>query len=215
VEYAIGYASGTAADRPLPSTLAPTGAEHQLTFGYGITDRIAPLVSLRLLQPTNGGGAAQATAHVGARFALLNPESRLRLSVATVMFREFAGDLGAYARTAVSYDLENLRLAANVHLEHVFASGRDAVDVLVLGGASYRVLDALRVGVEYVGQDLEEMGGDSEGAVSPEGGAHHYVGPNVSVPLLRGNLQLAAGAAVGLGEHSQPLVGRLAMLMTF
>jgi hypothetical protein len=213
VEYALGYASGTAADRPLPSTLAPTGAQHALTFSYGLTDRIAPVASIRLLQPTNGGGGpAKATGNVGARFLLTDPEgSRFRLAVATIVFREFEGDAGAYARVAASYDIGKLRLAANVHLEHVFADQRDAVDVLALAGVSYKVLEPLRVGVEYVGQDLEGMADDEEA----EGGAHHYVGPSVAVVLMRDRLQLTAGLAAGLGEQAQPMVGRVGALMTF
>ena len=65
---------------------------------------------------------------------------------------------------AASYDLGRLRLATNVHAERAFASGRDNVDVLLLAGASYRVLDEIRIGVEYVGQDLEEALDDEGGA---------------------------------------------------
>lgn len=212
VEYALGYASGSAADRPLPTTVAPTGAQHALTFNYGLTNRIAPLASIRVLQPTNGGGSVQATGNVGARFLITDPDStRFRLAVATVVFREFEGDAGAYARVAASYDIGKLRLAANVHLEHVFADDRDAVDVLALAGVSYKVLDPLRVGVEYVGQDLEGMADDEEA----EGGAHHYVGPSIAIDLMRDKLQLTAAVAAGLGEQAQPLVGRVAALMTF
>jgi hypothetical protein len=213
LEYTLGYGSGTAADRPLPSTVAATGAEHALTLGYGVTSRIAPSASLRLLQPVRGGGAAQATANAGARFQITDPEStHLRSTLSTMLFREFEGSFGAYARIALSYDIERLRLAANVHFERVFASGRDPVDVLVLGGASYRLFSALRVGVEYVGQDLEEAI-DSED--SAEGGAHHYIGPSAALSLLSEKLQISAGAAAGLGVKSQSLVGRMAILMTF
>ena len=212
--YSLGYASGTAADRPLPSTLAPTGAEHALTLGYGITNRIAPSVSIRLLQPTNGEGSAQVTGNAGFRFAITDPQSTgVRLTLATVVFREFEGAMGASARAAMSYDvIKKLRLAANLHLEHVFAGDRDAVDVLVLAGASYEVLPVLRVGVEYVGQDLEGVADEEDEA---EGGAHHYVGPSVALSLIGEKLQLVAGGAVGLGSQSQPMVGRLAALMTF
>jgi hypothetical protein len=212
VEYALGYASGTAADRPLPSTLAPTGAQHALTFSYGLTNRIAPLASIRFLQPTNGGGSVQATGTIGAVFLLTDPEgSRFRLAVATVLFREFESHAGAYARLAASYDFGKLRVAANVHLERVFADERDAVDVLGLAGVSYKLLDPLRVGIEYVGQDLEGMADDEEA----EGGAHHYAGPTLAIDLLHERLQLTASVAAGLGDQAQPLVGRVAALMTF
>jgi hypothetical protein len=133
------------------------------------------------------------------------------VTLATVLFREFGGSLGAYARAAASYDIQRLRVAANLHVERVFASDRDALDVLMMAGASYKTLDMLRVGVEYVGQDLEGSFEQDEA----EGGAHHYVGPNLALELIGDQLQLVASSAVGLGARAQPLVGRLAMLMTF
>jgi hypothetical protein len=133
------------------------------------------------------------------------------VALATVLFREFEGSLGASARAVASYDIQRLRIAANLHLERVFASDRDAVDVLVMAGASYKMLKILRVGVEYVGQDLEGAFEDDEA----EGGAHHYVGPNLALALLADQLQIVAAGAAGIGTRAQPMVGRLAMLMTF
>ena len=212
VEYRLGYGSGAAADRPLPAASAPRGVEQAVTLGYGLTERLAPVLSLRVLRPIGGGASARATGSAGARFQLTDPQrDRLRVAVATVVFREFDGQLGVYARAAASYDMAGLRLAANLHLERVFAGGRDAVDVLAIAGASYQMLQPLRVGVEYVGQDLEGSIEDGEA----EGGARHYVGPDVALALDHDRLQVVLGGAVGVGRKAQPVVGRLTALVTF
>ena len=212
LEYRIGLASGVAADRPLPSTVAASGAEHALTLGYGVTDRIAPFAQVSVLEPATGSGNPLATGRVGARFQLTRPDRNFRMTVATAAFRDFDGTFGGYARLAASYDIERLRIAGNLHAEHAFHQGRDPVDVLVLAGASYRVLDEFRVGIEYVGQDLEEAFDDQTQA---EGGARNFVGPNVALDVVHDVVQLVAGAAVGVDRKSPPVVGSLAMLMTF
>jgi hypothetical protein len=209
VEYRLGLASGVAADRPLPSTVAVGGVEQGATFAYGVTDRFTPFVSIRVLDP-EARPDMQVSGSAGARLQLTRPDSHARLALAGAAFREFEGGFGGYLRVAASYDIDRLRLAANVHGEHVFQPGRDALDVLVFAGASYKVMNELRFGVEYVGQDLEET---FDGGA--EGGARHYLGPNISVDLIRDQLQLVAIAARGINGHSPPLMGTLAALVTF
>jgi len=209
IEYRLGLASGVAADRPLPATVAVGGIEQAATVGYGVTGRFAPFASIRVLDP-EGRPDMQVSGSAGARLQLTRPDGRARLTLAGAGFREFGGGFGGYLRVAGSYDIDRLRLAANVHGEHVFQAGRDALDVLVFAGASYKVLDALRFGVEYVGQDLEESF-DS----GPEGGARHYVGPDISVDLIRDQLQLVAIAARGLNGRTPPVMGTVAALTTF
>ncbi|HWW53833.1 MAG TPA: hypothetical protein VNY84_08685 [Acidimicrobiales bacterium] len=120
------------------------------------------------------------------------------------------GDNGAWLAVAFSGDIQRLRLAATIHGEHIFAEGRDGVDVMVNAGASYRVVGALRAGVEYVGQDLEE-------SLSPaaESGARHFIGPTASLQLLHDRLTLAAGPAIGLSALSPRLLGRFTMSYGF
>jgi hypothetical protein len=210
LEYRLGLASGVAADRPLPARLAVPGVEHAATLNYGVTDRIAPLVTVMMLEPTDHNARPQGTASFGARWQLTNLDSRFRLTLATVFFREFEGGLGAYGRFAASYDVGRLRLAMNFHGEHVFQPGRDGLDVMVLAGASYHVLDPLRFGVEYVGQDLEET--FNAGA---EGGARHFVGLDVALDVVGDQVQLVLAGARGFDRESPPLMGTLAALMTF
>jgi hypothetical protein len=121
------------------------------------------------------------------------------------------GDSGAWAQVAFSQDFVNrVRLAATVHVEHVFADGRDPLDLMIQAGASARVVAGFRLGVEYVGQDLEE-------AVAPaaEGGIRHFVGPTASLQLLRDRLTLVAGPSFGLSHLSPELLGRVAASFGF
>jgi hypothetical protein len=120
------------------------------------------------------------------------------------------GDNGAWMQVAVSGDIKRLRLAGAVHGEHVFADGRDAVDVMVQAGVSYRIISVFRAGVEYVGQDLEET--FDAGA---EGGARHFVGPTASAQLLRDRLTISAGPSFGLSDLSPRVLARMAVAYAF
>jgi hypothetical protein len=185
---------------------------HELTIDYGVSERVAPFVSVRALQPTSSAKDGGVGAAAGARWQLTNPKGPFRLTLAGVGFREVEGSFGTYARLAASYDIDRLRIAANVHIERVFATGRDPVDVLMLAGMSYRVMNEMRLGVEYVGQDLEESFGDDEGA---EGGARHYLGPSLALNLMSDRLQLVAGVGMGLVAHASGTMGRIGTLMMF
>src|SRR4029077_9152672 len=88
--------------------------------------------------------------------------------------RELEGANGGWARLALQRDIERLRLGALVHAEHVFLTGGDPADILVMAGASYAVGGPVRAGLEYVAQDLEESFGDQA-----EGGSRHFVSPQI------------------------------------
>jgi hypothetical protein len=123
------------------------------------------------------------------------------------------GDNGMWFQAAVSGDLGRLRLVGNVHAEHVFADGRDPLDVMVNLGAAYRVIGGFRAGVEWVGQDLEET--FSPGA---EGGARMFFGPMASEQLLDNRLTLALGPALGLSQatgEAPNFVGRFSAAYGF
>ena len=120
------------------------------------------------------------------------------------------GDNGAWAQAAFSTDVQRLRLATTLHAEHIFADGRDGVDVLAELGASYRVVSDVRLGVEYVGQDLEES--FDAGA---EGGARHFIGPVASWQLLERRLSIVGGPSIGLSSRSPAYVGRLGLSYGF
>ncbi len=121
------------------------------------------------------------------------------------------GDSGAWGQIAFSQDFINrIRLAATVHVEHIFADGRDPLDVMVEAGVSARIVAGFRLGAEYVGQDLEE-------SIDPgaEGGPRHFIGPIASLQLLRDRLTLVGGPSFGLNVRSPEALGRVAAAFGF
>jgi hypothetical protein len=120
------------------------------------------------------------------------------------------GDNGAFIQGAISSDVGPVRLAGTLHGEHIFAAGRDPLDVMVDLGASYRIAGTFRAGLEYVGQDLEET--FSPGA---EGGARHFFGPIASLQLLGDRLTFVAGPSVGLSRISPDFVARAGAALGF
>jgi hypothetical protein len=120
------------------------------------------------------------------------------------------GDSGAWIQASFSQDISRVRLAATVHGEHVFATGRDPLDIMVQAGTSVRIVGGFRLGAEYVGQDLEE-------SIDPgaEGGARHFVGPTASLQLLRDRLSIVAGPSFGLSALSPKVLGRAGVAVGF
>jgi hypothetical protein len=182
---------------------------------------LLPHVSVMALGQTGvagDGSSPNVGALAGLRFQLLPSSIESVHLVASVGYLREAwtvpgqgsGNNGAWAQAAVTGDINRFRFGATVHGEHVFAEGRDAVDLMVQLGATVRVIDAFRVGVEYVGQDLEEIGGDEA-----EAGARHFLGPTASVRLLSDRLTLTGGPSVGLSASSPKVLGRLAISYGF
>lgn len=204
--YSFGLGSGVAASRPLPANITTAGASHTVGAAYGVTDRFAPFAGV------STDIAAGATVSAGARVQLTDPLSAFRFGLAGAAFREGKGGaLGLWARAIGSYDFGRVRVAGNLHLERVFVSGRDTVDILAMGGVSMRVANTFRLGAEYVGQDLEDAIEQEEA----EGGAKHFAGPTAALDLADGRLQLVMGPAFGLNANSPRFLGRVGVLASF
>jgi hypothetical protein len=120
------------------------------------------------------------------------------------------GDNGAWVQGAISGDIGRVRMAGTLHTEHIFADGRDPLDVMVEAGATYELVRHLRAGVEYVGQDLEET--FTPGA---EGGPRHFIGPIASLQLFGDRLSMVAGPSIGLTARSPDFIGRAAASYSF
>ncbi len=210
VEYEVGAASG-GANRSLPTSVVAPGVAHGFGASVGATDRVAPFFLMRSLQAPGEASTGPWSGVAGVRWAVVPATAAgFRLTLAGAAMRDFAAGAGVFARAAASWDLGRVRLAANVHGERVFQSARDGVDVLVMGGVSYRTLDVLRVGVEWVGQDVEESL-----ASGAEGGARHYAGPTLALDLWQGRAQLVGGPAFGLTQQTPGLLGKLALVASF
>jgi hypothetical protein len=117
---------------------------------------------------------------------------------------EYGGTMVATARFVGARTTERSALAAGVLLEHPYAAGRDALDLITSIGASHALTSALWLGVEAVGSDLEGFWDSGEA----EGGATLFVGPTVAFspsgswrlvvgggPVLRTTSSTAAASA--------------------
>jgi hypothetical protein len=204
---------------------ATPGAMMQLGGEMGLLPRVSVLALAQVgMGATDLAPAGAVGAIAGIRVQLLPPEWRhLHLAVSGGYLRQAwqgpayddgtdtwhpgssSGANGAWGQVAISGDVGPLRLGGTVHAEHVFADYRDAVDVMVTMGASYRVAGPFRAGAEYVGQDLEETFNPEA-----EGGARHLVGPVASLQLLGDRFTVVSGPAVGLTSTSPTFVYRLA-----
>jgi hypothetical protein len=196
------YAKDDSPTRPFGANLARPGGVVEAGAEVGLLPRLSLAAS-----GFGGGDQLGFGALAGVRFepfAGFWPSTHLVLSGGYL--RELNGGDGAWARIGFAQDIDRLRLGATLHGEHVFAPGRDSVDVLVMAGASYRVAGPLRAGLEYVAQDLEESFKDEA-----EGGARQFLGPQVALELLDKRLSIAAGPALGLNAQSPKFSGRFAL----
>lgn len=211
-----------AANTAQPGALAAVGAE------VGVLPRVS-LEALGQAQLGGEGAGVSPGAIASARFQLSPPSWRnvhlmasggyLRETWSTPspdmgihgpLAKDAGGANGAWASFAVALDLQRVRLGLTTLGEHVFAPGRDGVDIMVQAGLSYRVVSWFRAGVEWVGQDLEETFADQA-----EGGARMFVGPTAALQLLQDRLTIVAGPSVGLAYGSPNVLGRLALAYGF
>ena len=75
---------------------------------------------------------------------------------------EYGGTMVATARLVGARTTERSAVAAGVLLEHPYAAGRDALDLISSLGASHALTSTLWLGVEAVGSDLEGLWDSAE-----------------------------------------------------
>ncbi len=203
--YAVSY--GRRATPPL----APDGVEHAWFAGFHA------LASL----------SARLSATLATRERLAGHAWRLGAEVRQVLLGRdrFGVDLGVSAGYLREMDRAHLvagsvqaagavgpvEVAGTLYLEKAFAPGRDAVDVIVTAGAAYPVASFVLVGVEYQGQDLEDLWEREEA----EGGARHLLGPSATFALLDRRVAAGVGVAAGLNRNSPDVVVRSTLLLNF
>ncbi|MFO0759070.1 MAG: hypothetical protein U0359_21440 [Byssovorax sp.] len=203
-----GYAQiDRGAARPFAGNVAQGGAVFGASGEVGVL-RVLSIQAEGLLagdgSSVNGGAVLGAVVHpFPARWPVT-------LAVGGGYLRELGGDQGAWGRVTFASDLGPVRLMAGVLGSHLFAPGRDGLDWLLSTGASYRLGSIVRLGVEYVVQDLEEAGDSDE----VDGGVRHFLGPSVGLTLAR-RVQLTAGPAFGLSRGAPPFQGRMAAIYAF
>jgi hypothetical protein len=153
-----------------------------------------------------GDGCGIAGARVDARVLLVRPSARAPVAVSIGGGYEADAQLQRAATTSldVAASFGRLSLTIDARAAHYFHPGRDPIDLSVTAGAMVRATRVLRVGIEYVGEDLEGLfAGDDDNAP----GGRHYVGPTAALLLLRGHLRVSAtGGALLTPGRQGPLV---------
>lgn len=195
--------------RPFASNLAGPGGTADASVEAGVLPRLS-VHATGVFGGLGTSAGASAGLVAGARFAVLAGGPG-RLTLGAGYLRELGGENGAWVRAIASYDFGALRLASQLHAEKIFAPRRDEVDLMVSAGASLRLSNIVRTGVEYVAQDLEGFF-DREEA---EGGVRHFLGPTASMELLQKRLVISGGPAMGLSYDSPKILGRLTASYAF
>ncbi len=153
--------------------------------------------------------------HVELRAQVLKPRRKLPLSIAIGAGYQ-VDELADHALTGVvatTLEVGRVLITANVRVAHYFAAGRDPVDVALTAGVSVRATSWLRVGAEYVGEELEGIGSDDEAEVG--GGGRHYFGPSLAFWMLRGRLRLNLTTGPVLTNKSTAALVRGALVYLF
>jgi hypothetical protein len=199
------------------SPTRPFGAETARPGGVGEVGGEVGLLPFLSAQASAFAGTGYASAAgavggmAGLRLSPFDKNGATHASLSGGWIRGLDGNNGTWGRVAFAQDVGRVRLGTMVHGEHIFAQGRDAMDLMVTAGASYAVTGPLRLGAEYVAQDLEGAFDGDEA----EGGVRHFLGPTTAVDLASHRLSLVGGPAFGLSKGSPPVVGRLAIAWAF
>ena len=204
----LTYSAGSSPTRPFATNLGNPGAMLELGGEIGLFRGVS-------IQFTGAQGEVQNSsssgtgAQVGLRWAALQQRTT-RLVVSAGYLHELTGGDGAWSNLMFEQDIGRVRMALSVLGEHVFGQGRDGIDVMVRAGVDTALVGPLRLGFEYVGQDLEEIEGEEA-----EGGARHIVAGVIGVRFLSERLSIVGGPAVNLAAEGNRILGRLAIAYTF
>jgi len=181
--------------RPFASNLGSPAGMAEVGGEFGLTDWMA-VQAIGVLGKDYLTNAGSTGAVAGLRFGLLPRAWRhVQLVLNGGWVHELSGGNGAYGRLQLGVEFGRLRGQFSTHLEHIFATGRDSVDVMLTAGVSMRLWSWLRLGVEYVGQDLEGEFDPGEA----EGGPRHLLGPTVALTFVGDRLSIVGGPAVEIG----------------
>ena len=180
----------------------------------GTNRGLRPFVFFVLLQVLVGGPASDAPARVtvmppaqtlldrgGALgTTAVDQAATIRLQIArdvaveATMLRDLGANHEAMLTVSAAHDFGRLRVTFAERAQHAFIAGRDTVDLYTAAGASWRLARALRVGVDYVAQDLEDLLDDDH-----DGGLRQMLSADAQIAL--GELQLTAGPTFVAGPN--------------
>jgi len=203
--YALSY--GRRATPPL----APDGVEHDWFAGFQVLERLQARLNAALVTHERLSGQAWRVGGEVRALLLERERSGVDVAVTAGYLREVQNAHLITGSVQVAGAAGPVELAGTVAMEKAFAAGRDAVDVIVTSGASYAVARFASIGVEYQGQDLEDLWEREEA----EGGARHLLGPSATFRFLSGRVSTGAGLGFGLTRNSPDVVVRTMFVATF
>jgi hypothetical protein len=165
-----------------------------ITGAVGLTDRLELAGSIVLAEaPGQNFGFGEGRVELRAR--VLDFHKRFPLAITLGAGYQADSKFESAFEGMIATTFEYGRFAATFNLRgiHYFANGRDPLDLYITAGASIRTTRWLRLGVEYVGEELEEK----EVLTGTDGGNRNYVGPSAAVFLAQGKVRInATGGAV-------------------
>jgi hypothetical protein len=191
IESGVGYNGLPTDDSPRPGDARRTDA--WLAAAVGLTDRVELGGSLLFGEAPGapfGFGEGRVELRVRAWDGLPRVPVAVSFGIGYQADAKFVS--AAEMLLAVSGEWGRFALTVNLRGIHYFADGRDPLDLFFAAAASVRATDWLRLGVEYVGEELEGTWDPNEHEVEG-GGGRHYVGPSASV-LVRGRVRFCATA---------------------
>ena len=203
------YSGGSpSVTRPFASNLSAPGGLLEVNGEVGLH----PLLSVAATGVMGLGDTLSGGMTAGLRFApLADAKGPFRLVLGGGYLLNRDASNGMFLRVAATYDAGAFRFGGTFHGEHVFIPGRDALDAMMILAVNVKLGRVVRLGVEYVAQDLEGYVDRDEA----EGGVRHFIGPTSSFELLEKRLFIAFGPAVGLSYGSPKLVGRASVAYAF
>jgi hypothetical protein len=198
----------------LNATAGATGAIRLADIGregtvqqVGLQVALAPWIALSAYGLVSLGNPLDVPANASAggmiQFTLLRPEPGHdggSIALAVSGLREFPGQYAdVFALSAWlegGYRAGIFSIAGNVQVEHRFAPIGDPVDLMARVGAMFDVSPELRLGAEYVAQDLEDYMMNTH---EVEGGARHLAALSFSGHVDREGFTfgLSPGAVFG------------------
>ena len=194
--------------RPFASNVSAPGGLAEINGEVGVL----PTLSVAATGVIGFGDTLSSGMTAGLRFApLANAKIPFRLVLGGGYLLERSAGNGLFLRVAATYDAGAFRFGGTFHAEHVFLQGRDALDAVMILAANVKLGRIVRLGIEYVAQDLEGYADRQEA----EGGVRHFLGPTSSFELLEKRLFVAFGPAVGLSYGSPKVVGRASVAYAF
>ena len=149
----------------------------------------------------NGGGVASAEQAEVIRDLIGGKGiSGFRLGAGLGLSRDWSNTGSAISRITAAFDRTNWRMAGNLRFEKAFDKARDKLDFITSIGFQHRVSNALYLGFEALGQDLEGFWEKDEA----EGGAKLLIGPSINLEPNHSKLSFSiSGGPVFYATRSQ------------